>query len=241
MKTLVLPLILLAAPAMAGTFTPPQGCKTYLTVQAHGCLVSQMYTCEADPAGDQWRADFSADGPVFLSKIDAETQWIESYEINPPTRETLDPNPKDPASFTELMATGLDTFDFGLTKSDGSHTNVKGYDMLTGHSATIDGVVLQQTEYEYSQTDDEGNVLRHSKGNEYVSTEWRTFLSGKSQWEEADGTWLPSDNTPVKFYRPGDAGFQQTVPLFDCNAESAGLSLPGLPAAPAPLPISLKH
>lgn len=226
MKRLALLFIVLAAPAAAGTFTPPKGCTAKLTVQSRGCIVSQFYTCEADKPGDQWRADYDANGPYFLSKIDRDAQWLESYEIDPPTKETMDANPKDPASFTDLIEKGLDTFDFNLSKSDGSHTTIKGFDKLTGKTATIDGVVLKQTEYEYTQTDDKGTVLRHSKGNEFISPEWRTFFSGHSEWEAEDGTWTPSDNAPVKFIAPGKPGFASTLPLFECDDQMSSLSLP---------------
>lgn len=222
-----LPALFLAAPVLAGTFEPPKGCTTYMTMQARGCTVSQFYTCEADAKGDQWRADFGADGPVFLSKTDAEAQWLESYEIDPPTKETMDVDPRDPASFSELLANGLDTFDFNLTKSDGTRSNIKGFDRVTGETAVIDGVTLQKTEYEYTQTDAEGTVLRHSKGQEFINPEWRMFLSGLSQWEQPDGTWYPFENTPIKFYYPGQPGFQSTIPLFDCNAEAASFQLGG--------------
>lgn len=224
-RLLALPLALVAAPALAGTFTPPKGCTTYMTVQAHSCMVSQFYTCEGDAKGEQWRADFGADGPTFLSKIDSEAQWLESYQIDPPTRETMDPDPKDPASFSELVATGLDTFDFSLTRSDGRHSTVKGFDKLTGKTITIDGITLQQTEYEYTMTDNsDGSVIDHSKGNEYISTDWRTFLSGKVQFEQPDGSWVPWESSPIKFYKPGTSGFQSTQPLFDCDAEAASYS-----------------
>jgi hypothetical protein len=221
MKLFALPLMLLAAPALAGTFTPPEGCATYLTMQSRGCTVSQHYTCEADAAGEQWRADFGANGPVFLSKTDAEAQWLESYDIAPPARESLDLNPADPASLTELMENGLDTFDFQLTKSDGTHTRVTGFDRVTGETTTIDGVTLTNTEYEYTQTGDDGTVLRHSRGHEFISDDWRIFISGRSEWEQEDGTWFPFENAPINFYYPGEAGFQSTIPLFDCDAESA--------------------
>jgi hypothetical protein len=221
-----LPLALIAAPALAGTFTPPEGCKTYVTIQAQGCSVSHLYTCEGDAKGDQWRADYGADGPVFLSKIDGEAQWLESYEIAPPTKETLDANPADPASFSELLANGLDTFDFTLTKDDGTHTRVVGFDKMLGTTQVIDGVTLQRTEYEYTQTDDAGNTLRHSRGQEFIQPEWRTFLSGRSEWESEDGTWTPFDNAPVKLLMPGQPGFQSTIPLFDCDAQSASFQLP---------------
>ena len=226
MKRLILPLILLAAPAAAATFTPPKGRTTHLTVQSRGCLVSQFYTCEADTKGDQWRADYDADGAYFLSKIDRETQWIESYDLTPGTKEVLDPNPRDPASFSDLLALGLDSFDFSLSKDNGERTIIRGFDRLTGQTATIDGVILKQTEYEYTQTDEKGTVLRHSKGFEYISEEWRSFFSGHSEWELEDGTWAPADTPPVKFITPGKPGFASTLPLFECDGQMSSLGLP---------------
>jgi hypothetical protein len=235
MKRLVLPLLFLAAPilvvpAMAGTFAPPKGCTATLTVQSRGCIVSHFYTCEGDAKGDQWRADYDADGPFFLSKIDSEAQWLESYESGAGTKEVLDPGSKDPASFSDLLANGLDTFDFGLTKDNGTHSTVRGFDKLTGASATINGVTLKQTEYEYTQTDDKGTVLRHSKGHEYISEEWRTFFSGHSEWQAEDGTWSTSENAPVAFSLPGTPGFGSTLPLFECSDQMSMLSLPYGPA-----------
>jgi hypothetical protein len=234
---LLLPLLTLSAPllataASAGTFTPPEGCKVNLTVQSRGCLVSEFYTCESDAKGDQWRADFDDSGPFFLSRIDSEAQWLESYEGNPPVEETMDANPKDPASFQGLLDTGLDTFDFWLTKQTGEHTHITGFDKLTGKTATIDGVTLQQTEYEYRQTDDKGKVLRHAKGNEFISAGWRTFFSGHSEVEQDDGTWTPTDGAPVSFALPGKPGFDSTTPLFECDDTMS--SLPGAEISIAP-------
>ncbi len=233
MKRLVLPLLFLAAPllvvpAMAGTFTPPKGCTEHLTVQSRGCIVSHFYTCEGDAKGEQWRADYDGNGPFFLSKIDSEAQWLESYEAGADTKEVMDPQPKDPASFSELLASGLDTFDFALSKDNGEHTTVRGFDKLTGTNATIDGVTLKQTEYEYTQTDDKGTVLRHSRGHEYISEEWRSFFSGHSEWQAEDGTWTPAENAPVKFIKPGKPGFGSTLPLFECDDQmsQAGPLLP---------------
>ncbi len=232
---LLLPLFLLAPAAVAGTFTPPDGSKAYLTVQSRGCNVSHFYTTKGDPPGDQWRADYDAQGPFFLSRTDRETQWLESYESNPTVKEVMDPNPKDPASFSELLATGLDTFDFSLTRATGEKTSIKGFDKLTGKSAVIDGVTLQTTEFEYTQTDDKGTVLRHARGNEYVSAEWRTFFSGHSEWQAADGSWTPAEGAPVSFILPGEPGFNSTTPLFECDDQMSSLANPALtPAAFVP-------
>jgi len=219
-------LSLLAAPALAGSFTPPEGCTAFMTVQSKGCRVSNHYTCEADPAGDQWRADYDQEGVYFLSRIDSEAQWVESIEIDPPSRQTLDPNPADPASFSDLLATGNDSYIFGLSKDTGDRTRVRGADRLTGKQVVIDGITLQQTEFNFTETDTAGNVLRRSRGNEYIHPEWRLFFSGPSQWDGGDGTYLPIDGSPVQFIFPGEPGFASTQPLFDCDAVMSSLPFP---------------
>lgn len=229
MKPLLLILALLPAPAWAGSFTPPQGCMLFMTVQAHDCRVSNHYRCDQDAPGDQWRADFDQNGMFFQSRIDRETQWVESFEGNPAVRQVLDPNPADPASFSELLAKGVDTFEFGLSKDDGTQTRVTGYDRLTGKSYTIDGVALQETEYEYTETDPAGNVLARAHGNEYIHPEWRMFFSGPSQWDAGDGTYLPMDGSPVRFIFPGQPGFGATTPIFDCDAVLSSLPLSAVP------------
>lgn len=232
MKLLVVPFLLLAAsPALAATFTPPKDCNATLTVQSRGCSVSHFYTCEADPEGNQWRADYGAEGMFYLSMIDSETQWIESYDVNgsastPTNKETLDANPKDAASFSGLVATGLDTFDFNLTKSTGEKTHVTGFDQLTGKTAVIDGETLKQTEYEFTQMDDKGVVLRHAKGNEYISERYRTFFSGHSTSENEDGTWVTVEGAPVTFIKAGEPGFGSTLPVFECDDQMSSLPVP---------------
>lgn len=221
-KALWFPLLLLATPVFGGTFTPPEGCTLKMTVQSRGCYLANHFTCSADAPGDKWRADFDQEGMFYMSRIDYETQWVESRDLFPTVIQTLDPNPKDPANFTSLLSTGRDDFEFSLSKDNGEHSNVKGYDKMLGIKVTIDGVEFEVTEFSYQETDDEGNILRQSRGREYVHPEWRNFFSGRSEW--FDGTnWLPLDGSPVKFLFPGDKGFGATQPIFDCNAVTSEL------------------
>ena len=216
--SLALPLPALAA----GTFTPPAGCTTWLTVQARACRVSHHYRCTADAPGDQWRADFDQDGMFFVSRIDAESQWLESYDLFPTVKQTLDANPEDPASFSDLLG-GIDTFAFNLTKDDGRQSRVRGFDKLTGKTVVIDGVTLRQTEFEFEEQDVDGNLLRRSKGNEYVHPDWRNFFAGPSQWDGGDGQYVPIDGSPVQFVFPGEKGFSATDPLYECDAVLSSL------------------
>lgn len=214
-------LALLPAPALAGTWAAPEGCEIFLTVQSKLCRVSNHYRCAADPAGDQWRADFDQEGLFFTSRINFETEWVESYESMPPSRQWLDPNPEDPARFSELLSSGVDTFSFGLSHDDGYRSTVRGFDRLTGRTVTIDGVVLEETEFDYTETDDFGTVIRRGRGHEYISREWRMFLAGPGETDLGDGQWLPIDGSPVDFIFPGEKGFASTQPLYDCDALTA--------------------
>lgn len=214
-------LLALPVPAQASTFTPPEGCTGWMTVQARACRVSNYYKCSADAPGDQWRADFDQEGIFFMSRIDAEAQWVESIDLPDMTRQTLDPGPADPASYSGLLASGLDTFAFGLSKDDGTATQVRGQDKLTGKSFVIDGIELQQTEFEFTETDLVGNVLRRSRGNEYINPDWRLFFAGPGDADFGDGQWLPIDGSPVQFIFPGEPGYMATEPLFECDPMTA--------------------
>lgn len=218
MNRLALILALLPAPVLAGTWTAPEGCEINMTVQSKGCRVSNHYTCKADPPGDQWRADFDQEGVYFYSRINREAEWVESFDVNPTVRQTLDPGAEDPASFSELLSAGIDTYVFSLTREDGTHSNVSGYDRLTGRTVTIDGVALEETEFEYTETDDSGYVVRRAHGHEYISRERRNFFAGPGETDLGDGQWLPIDGSPVDFAFPGDKGFGSTQPIYDCDA-----------------------
>lgn len=207
--------------ASGATFSPPAGCTGYLTVQSRGCRVSNHYRCTQDAPGDQWRADFDQEGMFFLSKTDRESQWIESYEMFPAVRQSLVPGPADPASFSDLL-NGADSYDFRLRRSNGENSHVTGYDRLTGRSQTIDGITLAETEFDFTETGEDGTVLRRARGNEYIHRDWRQFFSGPTMWEQPDGSQLPVDGSPVEFVQPGEAGFMSTEPLFDCDAVMSG-------------------
>jgi len=229
-KSLIFAAVLLAPfPAAAGSFTPPEGCTLKMTVQSRGCSVSNFFVCTADTEGDQWRADFGQDGIYFQSKIDFETQWVESYEIDPPVKQVLDPNPTDPASFSELLATGNDSFIFGLSKDNGQKSTVRGFDRLTGEEVVIDGVTLKRTEYEMTETAADGTILRQSRGREFISADFRSFFSGQSEIL-SQGEWVPLEGSPMTFEFAGDKGFGATQPIFDCDAV---LSLNGAEAGNA--------
>ena len=218
----LLPLGLLALPANAGSFTPPAGCTGWMTVQARACRVSNYFKCDGDAPGDQWRADFDQEGIFFSSKIDRQTQWILSIEMNPMVQQTLDPGAADPASFDDLLK-GRDDFDFHLSRDDGTASHVTGHDALTGRTVVIDKIPLQQTEFEFRETDGEGNLLRQSRGNEYVSSDWRVFFSGPSEWDDGSGNgYVPLDGSPMEFIFPGEPGFMSTAPVFECDAVLSG-------------------
>jgi hypothetical protein len=238
-KYLILACLTVAAtPALAGTWTAPEGCEAFMTVQAKACRVSHYYKCSADAPGDQWRVDLDQEGPFFYSRINGEAEWVESYD---PVKQVLVPGAADPARLSELLAEGIDTWDFNLSKTDGTGSRASGYDRLTGRSVTIDGITLSETEVEFTEYDQTGNVIRRSRGNEYVSPDWRLFFAGPGETDLGDGKWLPIDGSPVQFIFPGEEGFLSTQPLYDCDALTAEDARPPSDILPASLPATTKE
>lgn len=210
-----------ALPVSAGEFRTPEGCSAWLTVQFRSCRVSNYYRCSTDAPGDQWRADFTAQGLNFRSRIDHETQWVEAHNSDGSIDLLEQPAP-DPASFTELLATGRDTYDFSTLSSFGFRERMRGFDQLTGETVVIDGIALQRTKYELRVTREDGSLVWHARGNEFIHPEWRLFLSGTGQVNLGEG-WLPQDFTPVEFAQPGEPGFLDTLPKYDCDDLTASL------------------
>ncbi len=216
------------APAAAQQFQPPEGCTGYLTVQSRTCMVSNHWTCEGDAPGDNWRVSIGPNGPTFVSRINREAEWVESYTLFPVRRSNL-VSSADPMSMTELLANGVDTYDFIVTRED-STEQVTGFDRVIGTPIEIDGEPLLQTAYAAKATAPDGEVLWEREGNEYISERHRKFFSGYGS-SIRDGEKVPYDFRPVEFVYPGEEGFFASRPKYDCDSISAGLEPRVLPAA----------
>ena len=59
-----------AGQAQGGLFTPPEGCKTYLTVQSRSCVVTNHFVCPQIDPDHRFRTDFGEAGAYFTSRID---------------------------------------------------------------------------------------------------------------------------------------------------------------------------
>jgi hypothetical protein len=219
MKPLMITALMLSAtPVLAQqSFAPPEGCDAKLTVQQKGCVMVNIWTCEADNPGDQWVALISQAGVFSVQKVDAEFQWIESYKVSGNERLVL-PS-EDPASLTELFASQIDTWDFTLETEDGTERNV-GFDMLTGETTVIDGETLLNTEFQGRTINQDGVEVDASVGRQYVSETHRMFFFGET-WDAATPDDV-IDMSPVEFIYPGEPGFFSDSPKFECNViESA--------------------
>jgi hypothetical protein len=236
----LLALLPLAAPALAQeaapsqqasrTFQPPAGCTAYVTVQMSSCTVSHHFTCENDPAGWQRRVDMDEEGVTYFGAIDRQTQWVESFHVLSQHSEVLAPNPADPASFDDLLSKGEDHWDFTTDSREIGPTRYVGHDRLTGETATIDGVTLDRTEYAITAYAPDGSEIWRGTGSEYISRDWRMFISGVTSiavGEEVE----ESDDTPKEFLLPGERGFLSVNPKYGCNEVLSDL---GAPLSPIP-------
>lgn len=225
-------LCLVPAPALATeTYPLPAGCDGFVTLQKRGCVVTHLYRCGGDPTGLQWRVDLQADGPSFFGAIDAETRWVESHHVRAGRVETLAPGAADPASFSALIETGVDTYDFATRDDAGYETRFVGTDRLTGERVEIDGVVFERTRFEIAATDaPTGALLWEGEGSEFIQRDWRSFVSGTSRYTLPDESY-ESDRSPVEVHFPGEEGFLSSRPKYDC-----GLMISLAPASPERTP-----
>lgn len=219
MKPCVILTVLVAAmPAAAQqSFGAPEGCEAVLTVQNKGCVMTNVWHCEADAPGEQWIALITQAGVFSVQKVDAEFQWIEAYKLT--GNERLVTPAEDPASLTELFDNQIDTWDFTLETDDGTERNV-GYDLLTGETTEIDGEVLLNTEYQGRTIDGDGNEIDASSGRQYVSEKHRMFFFGEN-WPQDDPEQV-IDMSPVEFIYPGEPGFFSDSPKYECNVIESG-------------------
>ena len=214
--------------ATAQAIEPPAGCTAFLTVQMKGCRVTHYWRCEGDSEGGAWAANYDADGPVSLSLFDDEFQWIDSQYVTTATREFLLAPADDPASLTELLESGRDTYDFVIREQgpEGSQdVRHEGYDELSGRTTVIDGVELLETVFSSRATDaDTGEELYTVTGRQYVLPKERLFFLGADTFVQ-NGNEVTSDNSPMRFHHPGDRAFGEMTPLFDCSTLS-DISMP---------------
>lgn len=198
-------------------FALPAGCSAYVTMQLSSCTVSHHYRCVGDPDGQKWRADMDEDGLSYVGRTDDEAQWIESFHLRSAHSEQFG-GAVDPMSFSELVANGVDTWDFETDSAEIGTSRYAGMDRLTGETVVIDGVSLMRTEYALTAYGPDGSETWRSSGAEYISTEWRMFVSGISTYVTSDDT-FETDNTPVEFIFPGEAGFLSTSPKYGCGVQ----------------------
>jgi hypothetical protein len=240
----VLPLLLIpgllptVAAAQSPAFSLPAGCTAFVTVQKADCTLSHHFTCEGDPEGYQRRVELDETGLTFYGTINAETQWVQSYHARAGVTERLMDNATDPASFTALLADGVDTYDFRVMDDAGLMTHFIGEDRLTGETTVIDGVTLRNTEYRIRALDGAGTEIWRAAGNEYIHPDWRLFLSATSKVQNSTDS-FESDDHPVEFAFPDEAGFLASKPKFGCNAVMSSYD-PSSDAAPSLSPVSLQ-
>lgn len=209
--------MLAAGQAGAASFTPPAGCTLNVTVQNRGCSVGQYYTCEADPEGHQRSAHFGRDGLYHLSTIDAETRWVESQSMASGLIDRLVEEAESHASFSRLLETGRDDFDFWTETNDGQRLHHQGHDVLTGETVQIDGQPLERTTFQLTTRSADGEVLITREGSQFISRQFNRFYGGTETGRDWTGAQTQSNDSPVQFIFPGEAGFGATTPQFDCD------------------------
>jgi len=227
--SLLLTSMVLAAPVTAGEkpFSPPPGCKGFLTVQTKDCRVEHHWTCEGEPDGTQWIMVMDAKGPNFLQQVDREFGWLQSFDLGGTDRRELRRPVRDMNSLTTLLNTGYDHYHFEQdvlrNNTPFATETIIGRDRLTGDQEVIDGEPLQVIDYAYEEVSSADPQVLKSYGTQYVSARFRSFFLGRGT--DANSTGKDAyDASPVRFIEPGEAGFFTTTPQYGCREIMSGLT-----------------
>jgi hypothetical protein len=226
---------LFAMPAGAETFTPPEGCEVFLTVQSRQCSVSNLYRCENGQDGAFAEAMFDGEGMSAVVSYGPGYQWEDSLYFWDNSREVLVAPAEDPIDIDSLRDEGVDTFRFTMHRTapgEDREITVVGADMLTGETTTIDGMPLEIVQTQLQILTEDGIVEYSSRGVQYLSRELGLFFLGPEDVYDDGGEATPYDNSPVDFIHPGEPGFAETLPLYECDQQKAGFT--PAPAAPTP-------
>mgnify|MGYP001822037536 CR=1 FL=1 len=221
MRLVALVLLLGAAPAaQAQVSGPPPGCEATLSIQNRDCTVSLYWQCEALPDGITFEALYDEDGAFSLSTYNAEFHWLEAHYFVSETVEWMDDASEDVPSLSELLETGEDAYAFLIQErwpGGADATLYRGVDRLTGETVEVDGEELLETTYASVALDPEtGDVRATMSGTQFVMPEDRLFLSGLDTYEQ-DGVTETIDGRPMAIFRPGQAGFAVTTPIYGCG------------------------
>ncbi|EAQ12668.1 hypothetical protein RB2654_15320 [Rhodobacterales bacterium HTCC2654] len=109
---------------------------------------------------------------------------------------------------------------------------IVGADMLSGETTVIDGMTLDIVQTQLQILTEDGSVEYQSRGVQYLNRELGLFFLGPEEVLDDTGEATPYDNSPVDFIHPGEPGFAQTLPLYECDQQKAGFT--PAPAAPTP-------
>jgi hypothetical protein len=209
-------LLMLAAGPVAAQplFSPPAGCEVFATVQAADCTVEQVMRCDGQDGVT--KATLYSDGGDFISRTDAEGQWLFSYDGYDGTSSSLVEPQADPSLLSDLLGTGRNVYDFTTVDGAGVVTRFVGKEALLGDEVVVDGVRLLRTENQMQAFAADGSWLWSVVAREYVSPDWGVFFGGEAMWNTpADGEY-PYDSTPVEISQPGMPGYLATVPAYGC-------------------------
>ncbi len=227
--------LLLAMPAHAREFTPPEGCEVFFTVQSKQCSVSNLYRCEGYEDGAFAEAMFDGEGMSAVVTYAPGYQWQDSLYLWDNSREVLVSPAEDPIDLPTLEAEGVDTFRFTMHRTapgEDREITIVGADMLTGETVTIDGLELDVVRTQLEILTEDGATEYQSRGIQYLSREMGLFFLGPEDVYNDGGEATPYDNSPVDFIHPGEPGFAETLPLYQCDQQKAGFT--PAPAAPTP-------
>jgi hypothetical protein len=206
--------LICAAPTFARAQDATAGCTTLAIIQSQGCLVRRVFVCDATPDDVINVGSYGPEGPTSVAIFNADGRTLET-SFGPGTPKITLGEQTDPLSLRILLATEQDSFDYQMVHETVGAAQISGQITTSGEMITIDGRSLQVLLAEQTLVPPVGEaratVIR------YLYDAGLRLMLTDTITDAATGD-IRDTRTPVDFIWPGEAGFQDYVPLYGCGS-----------------------
>lgn len=194
----------------------PETCAPRLTVQAVDCTVTHYATCETDGGGGVMQVRFNGAGVRETQILDADNHPLRIFSgaVDLAFDQTT---PADRMSSSVLLSEGADGYAFTMSSARGPIRRMTffGNDELIAEPFSANGFSFQKLRGRYVRTLhlNGGTVTIAVEAEQYVAETFGFFVPIKETQTQMSRK-VMSDQTPVDFLKPGDAGFLSARPLY---------------------------
>jgi len=218
--------LLLVAAALPVAAQPdlPEGCTPYLTIQTADCEVDVYMRCVRTGGTYNRIQNYARHGLDTIEEATPDWSLLFSVDVERNTGLVVRDGPSTPISTAALLANGVTAFeypvDFYFDRPAPYSVQMTGEFRLTGQTAEIGGqeLLVLENRIRIAIPPPVGPLEMIQAG--YYSAALDAYMEGPGSLRLGDRV-APVDAGPVAFALPGEPGWLNLTPIYNCGTEEA--------------------